>query len=68
MNKIVPQKHASTMPTHRQPEPPTGFEVFEERVMAADWPLVVVVDRAFIRALLRSVRRLERDVAEGSFW
>ncbi len=52
---------------HRQPEPPPSLEVFEERVMAADCPGVVVVERTFIRALLRYVRRLERDVAEGGF-
>ncbi len=53
---------------HRQPEPPDGLEVFEQRVMASEswdvWP----VNRVFLRALLRYVRRLERDVAEGGFW
>jgi hypothetical protein len=29
--------------------------------MAADAPAVVLIDRALIRALLRYVRRLERD-------
>jgi DNA-binding IscR family transcriptional regulator len=36
-----------------------------QHVMASDAPAVVLADRAFLRALLRYVRRLERDVAEG---
>ena len=37
--------------------------------MGSDWPPFVYADRALIRALLRYVRRLERDVAEmGEFW
>ena len=36
---------------------------FEHHVMAADAPAVVLIDRALIRALLRYVRRLEREVS-----
>ena len=50
---------------HRQPELPPGLDEFEQRVMESDWPPVVYVDRALIRALLRYVRRLERDLGEG---
>jgi hypothetical protein len=35
--------------------------------MASAAPAVVLADRAFLRALLRYVRRLERDVGEGGF-
>ena len=34
---------------------------FERHVMAADAPAVVLIDRALVRALLRYVRRLERQ-------
>jgi hypothetical protein len=44
---------------HRQPEPPPSLAEFERHVMAAD---VVLIDRALIRALLRYVRGLEREV------
>ncbi len=37
----------------------------EQHVMAADAPAVVLIDRALIRALLRYVRRLERDAGRG---
>jgi hypothetical protein len=40
----------------------------EQHVMAADAPAVVLIDRALIRALLRYVRRLERDAGEGDSW
>lgn len=36
--------------------------------MSARSPGVWMIDRTGLRALLRYVRRLERDVAEGSFW
>jgi hypothetical protein len=36
--------------------------------MASDTSETMLFNRALIRALLRYVRRLERDVAEGSFW
>ena len=46
----------------RQPEPPPSLAEFEQHVMAADAPAVVLIDRALIRALLRYVRGLEREV------
>lgn len=53
---------------HRRPEEPPGLAEFEERMMAPGKPKIDAIDRALIRALLRYVRRLERDAAEGSFW
>jgi hypothetical protein len=52
----------------RQPEPPEGFDWFEGVIMASAMSPTVVIDRVFSRALLRYVRRLERDVAEWGFW
>ena len=52
---------ARAEPLHRQPEPPDGLAEFEQHVMAADAPAVVLIDRALVRALLRYVRRLERQ-------
>ncbi len=57
-----------TPDVRRAAEPPPGLAEFEQHVMASDAPAVVLVDRALVRALLRYVRRLERDVAEGNFW
>ena len=34
----------------REPEPPPGLAEFEQHVMAADAPAVVLIDRALIRA------------------
>jgi hypothetical protein len=48
----------------RVPEPPPGLDEFEQHVMTSKVPLVVPIGRDFARALLRYVRRLERDVAE----
>jgi hypothetical protein len=54
---------------HRQPEPPRCLDDWERVLMMPCIEPTVVVSRAFIRALLRYVRRLERDVAEtGEFW
>ena len=54
---------------HRKPEPPPDLAEFEANIMTSDAAFVSDVDRAFMRALLRYVRRLERDVAEmGEFW
>ncbi len=54
---------------HRQPDPPPGLAEFERDIMASESARLFDVDRAFLRALLRYVRRLERDVAErGEFW
>jgi hypothetical protein len=49
---------------------PPGLADWEAYVMASDAPAVCIMDRDLVRALLRYVRRLERDVAvaEGSFW
>jgi hypothetical protein len=55
-------------PIRRQPEPPDGLDKFEKHLMAPFAPTVVLFDREFLRALLRYVRRLERDVGEGGFW
>jgi hypothetical protein len=52
----------------RQPESPPLLDEWEAHVMAADCPVVCMTDRANVRALLRYVRRLERDAAEmGDF-
>ena len=48
-------------PLHRQPEPPDGLAEFEQHVMASDAPAVVLIGRTLVRALLRYVRRLERQ-------
>jgi hypothetical protein len=53
-------------PIRRQPEPPADLESFEQHVMAADAPEYVLVDRNWIRELLRYVRRLDRDA--GAMW
>ena len=75
----MPLYARAAQPTHRQPEPPEGLEEFEQRVMASSAFRTVLADRApagarrggggfWSRALLRYVRRLERDVGEGGFW
>lgn len=57
------------MAARRQPKPPAGLNEWEPNVMAADCPAVCLMDRASVRALLRYVRRLEREVMEmGEFW
>jgi hypothetical protein len=58
-----PNLESATLETslRRQPDPPPGLAEFEQHVMAADAPAVVLIDRALIRALLRYVRRLERQ-------
>ena len=54
-------------PIHRQAEPPPGLDEFEADIMPAVGTRTF--DRSFLRALMRYVRRLERDVAEmGEFW
>ena len=49
------------MPLSRQPEPPPGLAEFEAIIMASGAPAVVLIDRTLVRALLRYVRRLERQ-------
>ena len=49
------------------PTPPAGLAEFEQLVMAADAPAVVMIDRALMQSLLRYLRALEREAA-GSFW
>ena len=47
--------------------PPPGLELFEALVMVDEHPAVCMIDRDFMRGLLRYVRWLETQV-EGSFW
>jgi hypothetical protein len=61
--KHTPYARIERHPIRRQPEPPPGLDEFEQHVMASDAPAVVLADRAFLRALLRYVRRLESDLA-----
>jgi len=54
---------------HRVAEPPSDLDWFESGVMSAHAALMIEVDRAFLRELLRYVRRLEHDVEDlGGFW
>ena len=52
-------------PPNRRPEPPPGLDEFERAIMTSP---TVAIDREYICALLRYVRRLKRDVGEGGFW
>jgi hypothetical protein len=48
---------------------PPGFDEFAAHLDASDAPAVVLIDRELMRALLRYVRTLEREIADaGSFW
>ena len=58
-------------PTHHHLGRPPRLEKLdqlEQEVMPSNASSLVHLDRELMRALLRYVRRLERDVAEGGFW
>jgi hypothetical protein len=59
---------AVVQPLRRYPDRPRGLVPLETQVMAASAPMMVPVERTLIRALVRYLRRLERDVGEGGFW